>query len=591
MTMALMVSTIFETASKQPNKTALIYGDEAICYEKLAVKIRSAATFLKNQGVLHGDRVILSALSTDPAFAYGYFACHLIGAIGVPVGGNIGSRALKEIAEQTRPRLSCLSQTPDFDLASAPLASLNCDSSLAIESAIASIDDAADILFTAGTTGKPKGIVQTHRNIKALADGRNGVIGVAASDKLVLPLPLSHGFGLGRLRCAMLAGGTVILIDGFVASDRIFQAFEQHDVRGFCCVPSGFATLFQLTGDKLGEYRHQLGYVETATAPLPNSLKERLVKLLPDTRIYNTYGLTETTATIAFVDVRTTRSQTMPVGKPVSSVQIKIVNEQREALPSGALGQVLIRGDNVMKCYWEDQARTKDVLIDGWLSTNDIGFLDDAGCLYLEGRKEDLINVGGNKVAPIEIESLLEEHPTIRECACIGIKDPVGLMGQTIKAFLVARTKQAPRPTDSELTNFLRATIENYKMPSQFVWVDELPKSPTGKLQRIRLQEREESQQAGHGATTSGIADEEARGKQPELTDMIRRTFSLAAETQVTDGDGPGSLDGWDSLGHVKLMVEIQMAYRIYLEPAEVMKIETVSDIRALLRNKGLSSQ
>jgi acyl-CoA synthetase (AMP-forming)/AMP-acid ligase II/acyl carrier protein len=578
MPIPLMVSTIFETASTNPNKTALVCGDESISYEKLATKVRSAATFLNNQGVQRNDRVLLSAQNTSPTFAYGYFACHLIGAISVPIGERIGSSTLGEIVKQTQPRFSCLSNPTPFALASAPLSSLDSDFPLANESAIASPDDTADILFTAGTTGKPKGIMQTHRNIKAFADGRNSIIGTAARQQLLLPLSLNHGFGLGRLRSTMLAGGTVILVDGFAAPECFFRALEKNDVSGFCCVPSGFATLFELTGGKLGEYRNQLRYIETATAPLPPSLKEHLITLLPDTRIYNTYGLTEATSTIAFVDVHTLQQQTIPVGRPVPGVEIKIVNDEWAAGPAGARGQVIVRGDNVMKGYWGDPARTKEVLIDGWLLTNDIGFLDGNGYLHLVGRKQELINVGGLKVAPAEIEGILDDHPAIRECACVGIKDPAGMAGETIKAFLVAENSQALKPTDDELINFLRPVIESHKLPSQFVWVDALPKNAVGKLQRLRLQES-----ASPAPPHNGVD-----GRELSLVDLIRRTFLLGAATHVTDEDGPGSLDGWDSLGNVKLILAIQDAYGICIEPSEAITIESVSDIRVILRNRGL---
>jgi long-chain acyl-CoA synthetase len=575
----LMVSKLFDIAEKTPGRIALVYGDETISYERLSTKVRSAATLLKSKGVQRNDRIILSASSTNPAFVYGYFACHLIGAINVPVDDKIGSRSLKEIADQTQPRLSCLSFLPHLESPSIPLASLDCNYPLANEDETTSLDDIADILFTAGTTGKPKGIMQTHRNIKALSDGRSSVIGTAAQHNLVLPLSLSHGFGLGRLRCSIYAGGTIIVIDGFSSPSLLFKAFGMYHATGFCCVPSGFATLFHVTGDKLGEYRRQIKYIETATAPLPLSVKERLIRLLPDTQVYNTYGLTETTATIAFVDLRDIKHQTMPVGKPVSGVTLRIADDKGDPMPIGQPGQVLVRGDNVMKGYWCDDARTSDVLTDGWLRTNDIGRLDKDGYLYLNGRKEELINIGGIKVAPREIEDALEEHPAIKECACIGVEDPFDLSGEVIKAFMVAEASQAPKPTNDELIRFMRANIEVYKCPTQFVWVEGLPKSSAGKLQRRRLRDRE----------NSGVGPEDGWDEVPKLIDLIRWTFSLSTDTDVKSSDGPGSLEGWDSLGHVRLLLAIQRGYKIGIEPQEAMMIETVSDIRALLRTKGIS--
>src|SRR5262245_48185885 len=287
-----MIASIFETATNNPDKLALICGGESISYRTLSNKINSAATYLKEQGVQRNDRVLLSATNSSPSFVYGYFACHLIGAISVPIDAKTVSKTLIDIAGQTRPRFSCLAPSASFGFANAPLEILNSDYSGSHTIAIENLDEPADILFTAGTTGKPKGIVQTHRNIKALADGRNSVIGAPARDAIVIPLPLSHGFGLGRLRCTVFLGGAIVLVDGFLFPDKIFRAFDNPAVSGMCCVPSGFANLFQIGGDRIGEFRHRLKYIETATAPLPDGIKDRLVRLLPHTRIYNTYDLT-----------------------------------------------------------------------------------------------------------------------------------------------------------------------------------------------------------------------------------------------------------------------------------------------------------
>jgi long-chain acyl-CoA synthetase len=580
MPIQLMISSIFETASKNPNKSALIYGENSLSYETLATKVRAAATFLSEQGVQRSDRVLLAAQNMSPTFVYGYFACHLLGAICVPIDAKIGSNTLREIAKQTRPRLSCLSSAPDFDLAHTPVDSLDCDLPLAMERVNANPDDTADILFTAGTTGKPKGIMQSHRNINAFAVGRESIIGGAIEHKLLLPLALSHGFGLGRLRSTMRAGGTIILIDGLVAPEHLFRALEEHNPSGFCCVPSGFTTLFQLTGDKLGDYRHQLRYIETATAPLPGPLKERLVELFPSTKIFNTYGLTEATSTVAFVDLHAIKGQNIPVGRPVAGVEIKIVNEECGEVARGATGQIVVGGDNVMKGYWEDPKRTRRVITGKWLFTNDVGFFDADGYLNLVGRKEELINVGGLKVAPAEVEAALQEHSAISECACVGIDDPRGTAGETIAVYLVPQNNLHLRPSDDDLTAFLRRLIESHKIPSRFVWIDELPKNAIGKLQRLRLREFDGVDLSANRICMGNLT----------LIDLVRQIFSLGSATLVTDEDGPGTLDGWDSLGNVKLILAIQDTYGVSIEPSDVIEMDSIAGIRSILRSKGVLS-
>jgi long-chain acyl-CoA synthetase len=478
-----LVAKIFETAASHPNKEALICGETRVTYAELKTKIASAAAYLKEMGVVAGDRVVLSASSSRPSFVYGYFACHALGAVAVPVDPKIGENTLQDILAQTEPRAAFLSG-PDLDR-------LDGGSTVQLSLAAAGLDNTADILYTGGTTGRPKGVMQTHRNILAFALSRNAVVLPGPEDRLVIPLPLSHGFGLGRLRCAMLGGGTVILIDGFVEPDKIFAAFKRHQATGFCCVPSGFAALFQLTGDKLGGYRDQLNYIETATAPLPAEQRARLLRLLPKTRLFNSYGMTETTSTIAFVELGAAPAELGSVGKLIPGVRVRAVDAHGQDAPAGEPGQLLFRGENVMKGYWKDPAATREALIEGWYKSNDVGLCDAAGYLYLKGRKEELINVGGLKVAPIEIENALKEHPAVKECACVGVSDPAGLTGETVKAFLVLAPGRTAMPAQDELVGLLRGKLEPYKIPSQFVWVDELPKTGLGKIQRSRLKDDE----------------------------------------------------------------------------------------------------
>jgi len=464
---APIVAAVFATAARSPGKDALICGGERIGYGALRDRIMSAAKFLSSRGVARGDRVILQARSSRPDFVYGYLACHGLGAIAVPVEPGITRDALAAIASLTRARLACLEGSPEMDaLASKEKASF-------VPAAV-ELDDAADILFTGGTTGRPKGVVQTHRNIRAFAEARAAVIGTAEGDRLVLPLPLSHGYGLCRLRATLLGGGAVILVDGFLAPGDLFRALDESGGNALCYVPYGFAALFALAGDELGAYRDRLRFIESATAPLPAAHRDRLLALLPETRIFNAYGMTETTSSIAYVELRGERAKADSVGRAAPGVELKIVD-----------GRIMVKGESVMKGYWEDDAGTRAVLADGWYAANDLGSLDAEGFLRLRGRPEELINVGGLKVAPAEVENALRSHPAVADCACAAVPDPSGLTGERVKAWLVPAG--AARPSDAELLGWLRGRLEPYKLPAAFAWVDALPRSPLGKLKRKEL--------------------------------------------------------------------------------------------------------
>jgi len=459
---APLVAKLLETASRAPDRDAVVCAGERLTYGALAAAVAEAANFLKESGVHAGDRVILTASGRDASFIRDYLACHRAGAIAVPIEPGASETTLDGIRKLTSPKLSL---PPGLKMKGGASAPVSVD-----------LGDPADILLTGGTTGRPKGVAQTHGNILAFARGRNAAVGASETDRLVLPLPLSHGFGLGRVRATIFTGGTLVLVDGFMFAGSILRALDEQRGNAFCCVPAGFASLFRLTGDELGDFKDTLRYVETATAVLTADSRDRLLRLLPRTRVFNSYGMTETTSSIAFIDLHSAPSKRESVGKPIPGVRIRLVD-----------GRIWVRGKSVMKCYWKDAARTRRTLAGGWCATNDAGLIDEDGYLYLKGRVDDLINVGGLKVAPLEIENTLRAHPAVRDCACLGTADPAGVSGEAIKAFLVPAG--ADRPSRDELAGWLRGKLEAYKIPAVVVWVEALPRTRVGKIRKADLRD------------------------------------------------------------------------------------------------------
>ena len=479
-----IVTNILQFASRHPDKPAIIHGDAITTYGTLANRIQGAANKLRATGIQPGDRIILAA-AKSPSFVYGYFATHLLGAIALPVDPEITDKNLAYIIDQTTPKALFIAR----DFAYGSLTAIPIDTCDAAPTATSTtpappdLQQTADILFTTGTTGQKKGVVLTHANILAAAININTFIGNTADDREVLPLPLSHSFGLGRLRCNMLAGGTLILVDGFLKARQIFTAFEKWHATGFCFVPAGLQVLFRLSGDKLGNYAAHLKYIEIGSAPMPRENKERLMRLLPQTRICMHYGLTEASRA-AFIEFHADKEHLDSIGKPSPNVAMAIRNEQRENVPDGDIGRIHVKGGQVMQTYWQNREETAKTLQDGWLDTGDVGYRQD-GYLYLKGRYKDIINIGGRKVAPDEIEELLRQHPAIEDCACIGIQDPENITGESIKAFICLRPGPPPSPED--LTQFLRDRLETYKLPRLYEIIDQIPKTASGKLQRQLL--------------------------------------------------------------------------------------------------------
>lgn len=482
----MIVDHLFAHERRAPGKAAIIRGDLTLSYAELAKRVRTSAGVLASLGVGHGDRVVLAAQS-EPEFVSSYLAVHLVGGIAVPVSPHGRSSALARICDLASPVLLVGCRTEGW-------VSVNYDQVLAGVAAAAEQDhwerpgqeDSADLLFTTGTTADPKGVLLSHRAIETAAEYISAFLGQRGDDVEVLPLPLYHSFGLGRLRCCIYQGSSLVLVDGPTLFADAMRALRRFRGTGFSSVPSGFAVIFETLGDALGEFAGQLRYIEIGSSPMNHDHKLRLMALLPTTRICMHYGLTEASRS-AFIEFHESRSRLDSVGRPSPGVEIAAVDHSGSIQPTGTEGQIAIRSNAVMTGYWNAEEATRRAYLDGWLLTGDRGHLDDEGYLYLTGRESDLINIGGRKVAPGEIENILREHPAIADCACIGIPDPAGISGSVIKAFLVARAPDDPQPANMVLAKHLRGRIEPYKMPRVFEWIDAIPRSESGKLLRKDL--------------------------------------------------------------------------------------------------------
>ncbi len=481
-----IVERLFRNAERYPDKTAIVVAKSVIKYRQLAEHICGAAALLREQGVKPLDRVLFSALYS-PSYIYVYFATHLLGAVAVPFDPQTPDEKRKTLLTILQPALSVVRKTSPEESNTIPLSAFDEVTSPATNLSFPSTQFLADILFTTGTSGTPKGVELSHSNLIAAADNINTFIGNTPEEREVIPLPLHHSFGLGRLRCNMSKGSTVIQANGFMFVKSIFDLLEQYEATGFCFVPAGCAILFNVAGDKLGEYSKQLKYIEIGSAPMPLENKRRLMRLLPKTRICMHYGLTEASRS-TFIEFHSADERITSIGQATPGVTIGILNEQGEQVDSGESGEVCIRGNHVMKSYFRNEEETKNVFHHGWLRTGDIGYQDKDEYIFIQGRAKDIINIGGKKVSPIEVEEALKRHPAIQDCACIGVPDPEGISGETVKAFLVSREEK--KPELNAIGFFLGDKLEPYKLPTQYEWIDEIPKTASGKVLRQTLKDR-----------------------------------------------------------------------------------------------------
>jgi acyl-CoA synthetase (AMP-forming)/AMP-acid ligase II len=345
-------------------------------------------------------------------------------------------------------------------------------------------DDVCDIVFTSGTTGRPKGAMTSHEaNVRTSAAWADGV-GVDRGDRYVIINPLFHSFGYraGLMACVLLRATMYPLARFDVESTLQIISSER------ITVLPGPPTLFYSILDHPDRAKYDLSslrLVVTGAATVPAELMHRIRAELGVAWVVSPYGLTEVAGTATICPVGTDLpTVTTSVGSAIPQTELAVVGSAGERLPAGENGEIVVRGYNVMLGYFEEPEATAEAIdADGWLHTGDVGYLDERGFLYLTGRLKDLFQTGGFNVYPVEIEQLLITHPDITEAAVIGVSDP--RMGEVAHAFVVSRAGSTVEP--DEVIAFARERIANFKVPRYVTVVEELPRNAMGKVQKFRL--------------------------------------------------------------------------------------------------------
>lgn len=483
--MISIVEQIFEYGNKNPNKTALKNGKDSLSYAQMIDGILSAKKILSEKyNINKGSRVIIAA-DKQLEFSFVYFACHLLEAVTLPVAPDTNARRYGLIKKKVDPSLVVGFKDSAKDVKVVGWSIFLADGTL-----IRSEDDhvfpdmeaVADIIFTTGTTGEPKGVQLSHRNIAAAARNINTFIGNNSEDVEMLALPISHSFGLGRMRCALSNGQTLVMLGSFANVKRFFRFMREYGVNGFGMVPASWALLKRLSGDEISKYRGQLHYVEIGSAPMPLVEKENLIRLLPGTRICMHYGLTEASRS-AFMEFHEESEHLDTVGKQSPNMDITIRDENGMQLSCGEEGEICVSGDAVMIGYLD--LPKEESFWGAAFRTGDWGSCDNKGYISLKSRKKELINVGGKKVSPIEVEEVLKTFDFISDCVCVGIPDPEGVLGEVVKAFVV--TDSPGKMEHDRIDGLIGNRLEGYKHPAVYERISEIPKTSSGKIQRLSL--------------------------------------------------------------------------------------------------------
>jgi long-chain acyl-CoA synthetase len=491
-----------ESADMYPGAAALRCDAATMTYSELADEAARFAAYLAEQDVQPGDRVGVM-LGNLPEFGAAFYGILHAGAVVVPMNPLQSAREVEFFLTNTGARMLffapwCAPAATAGALAAgaspvgvdaALLQDLTADFTGRSRPVTRAGDDTAVILHTSGTTGRPKGAQLTHGNLVCnQAVTARSLLNLGPDDVVMGCLPLFHAFGMTcGLVAAVSTGATLALLPRFDPAKALEMMAAEH-VTVFEGVPTMYAAMLAV-GDRYDLDLSSLRVCVSGGAPMPVDVLRRFEDRF-GCAVLEGYGLSETSPVACFNHPGAVR-KVGSIGTPIDGVQMRVVDEHGAEVPTGTPGEIQIRGHNVMKGYWNLPEATAAVITDGWFSTGDIGQVDEDGYFYIVDRKKDLIIRGGYNVYPREIEEVLHEHPAVGEVAVVGI--PHDTLGEEVGAAIALTPGQNVTP--EQLQAFVKERVAAYKYPRHIWFVDELPKGPTGKIQRrdIRIPDAQQA--------------------------------------------------------------------------------------------------
>ena len=482
-----IAEAVFYYAETEPDALFAADGKQSYTYRQAKNAAVAAAARLSSMGVTKGDRVMVECTQNVP-YCITQLGIALLGAVFVPFDRKISAERKSEMIFEARPVCLVGSGAAEPGMAFFPLGDINPDAEPAgFPYEFPKPSDCSELLYSTGTTGKSKGISITHGNNIALAQNVSEGVGMEPGNVELVPVSLSHSHGLRTLYANFYQGNAVVIASGVTFLKPLFALMERWHVTAIDLVPSAWRILCEHGADRLAGFRDRIRYVQLGSAPLTEDDKKSLRELLPESRLYNFYGSTESGRTCTY-DFAAHPGKANCIGKPVGNAEVLIVDSDHHILAESSAeksGYLAFRGPMNMTGYWENPELTASVLRDGIFYTKDVGYTDREGWIYLLGRDDDIINFGGVKINPIDIEEIVRRCPGVEDCGCIGHADPVS--GQSPWLFVCLRPDSG-FDMDS-VSSWVKQNIDREKMPKRVIEIRELPKTSNGKLLRRVLKE------------------------------------------------------------------------------------------------------
>jgi len=479
-------------AEKSPERTCLKYLGRKFSWSDVERLVLLVSGGLSSLGLKQKERVAI-LMDNSPEYIISYFAILRAGCVAVPVNTFLTPEEVSYIINDSSSRVliysdSFITQVNEISkkVDSLRVAAFNEIPQLVGDVQPVDEDEVAVLLYTSGTTGFPKGAMLTHRNLISNAEACMKVMRVTDRDNILLFLPLFHSFSFTVcVILPILAGAGIVLLPSVKPFSRVIKSVFKDRITFFVAVPTIYSILSRKKIPLLLKYMIRfltnIRACISGAAALPGRTLDAFERLF-EVPLIEGYGLTEASPVVAVNPLKGVRKP-FSVGTPLPGIHVEVVGEDGGKMPAGVTGELIVKGPNVMKGYYNNKAETDKVIRDGWLYTGDMARIDEDGYIYIVDRKKDLIVVNGMNVYPREIEDIINKHPLVEDSAMVG--EPDG-RGSEITVLFVKKIVNASL-SNRELMEHIKGKIARFKTPRRIIFVDEFPRTATGKIKKNEL--------------------------------------------------------------------------------------------------------
>lgn len=495
------------SAERFPDKIAFIHEDIRASYAEINSKANLLARFLIDRGIDKGDRVVF-VLANSLEYVVSYYGTLKVGAVAVPMNRDIKPDGLLPILNELEPKAVILSSRFERLLKAVDLADTKIENliiknpkldwndaqskifdwdNIVFDQAMPDLDgqieksDLASIIYTSGSTGTPKGVMLSHENIVSNTQSICSYLQLTVEDIQMVVLPFSYVMGKSLLNTHFAAGGAVVVNNKFAYPAAVLQQMVDEGVTGFSGVPSTYAYLLHRSPLKKYRYKFKsLRYCSQAGGHMTRQTKKELRQALPDhTDIFIMYGATEASARLTYLEPENFDKKKGSIGKPIPGVRMRVLNSNGMEVLPGEQGELVASGPNIMQGYWKDAETTQKVLTQNGYHTGDLGYQDEDGYFFVNGRKDNLLKVGGHRVNPQEIEDALMSSGLFLEAAVLGLPD--ALLGSKLVSLITPLNSDC---TEKQILKYCAERLPKHKIPAEIRMVKALPKNDSGKVDR-----------------------------------------------------------------------------------------------------------